>query len=83
MVGMEKLVTISIKYCLHKGINMNIALLVIDMQKAFFYGDSKKSMEKASEYIEYAVNLFREYNRKVIWIQDEDKEDGNVNGTEG
>jgi len=62
---------------------MNLALLVIDMQKAFFHGNSKKSMEKASEYINYTVNLFREHSKKIIWIQDEDKEDGNVNGTEG
>jgi nicotinamidase-related amidase len=62
---------------------MNIALLVIDMQKAFFTGISKESMEKATEYINYTVDLFREHNKKIFWIQDEDEEDGNVNGTEG
>ena len=62
---------------------MNLALLVIDMQKAFFNGNSKKSMENAAEFIDYTISLFRENNKKVIWIQDEDKEDGNVNGTEG
>ena len=61
---------------------MNLALLVIDMQKFFFYGNSKESMEKASKYIDYTINLFREYNKKIVWIQDEDIEDGNVNGTE-
>ena len=61
---------------------MNIALLVIDMQKAFFKGNQKESMEKAAEYIDYTVNLFREHNKEIIWIQDEDKEDGNVIGTE-
>jgi nicotinamidase-related amidase len=34
---------------------MNTALLVIDMQKAFFSGASKKSMEKAAEYINYSI----------------------------
>jgi nicotinamidase-related amidase len=62
---------------------MNIALLIIDMQKAFFTNTSKESMKKAAEYINYTVDLFREYNKKIFWIQDEDEEDGNVNGTEG
>jgi len=62
---------------------MNMALLVIDMQKAFFKDDSKKSMEKASEYINYTVALFRDNNKPIIWIQDEDLEDGNVSGTPG
>jgi nicotinamidase-related amidase len=62
---------------------MNIALFVIDMQKAFFANDSKKSMEKAVEYINYTVDLFRENNLNIIWIQDEDEEDGNISGTEG
>ena len=62
---------------------MNIALLVIDMQKEFFHGNSKNSMENAVKYINYTVNLFRKNNKKIIWIQDEDEEDGNINGTEG
>ena len=62
---------------------MNIALLVIDMQKAFFTNTSKESMEKAAEYINYTVDLFRKRNLKIIWIQDEDEEDGNISGTEG
>ena len=40
-------------------------------------------MEKASEYISYTIDLFRKNNKKIIWIQDEDKEDGNVRGSEG
>jgi nicotinamidase-related amidase len=43
---------------------MNIALLVIDMQRAFFNGLSKKSMKNAAEYINYAVNLFRKIIKK-------------------
>ena len=71
-------------YKIAEGVKiMNIALLVIDMQKAFFKGNSKNSMEKAVEYINYTVNLFRKNNKNIIWIQDEDQEDGNINGTEG
>jgi nicotinamidase-related amidase len=62
---------------------MNIALLVIDMQKAFFTNAAKESMEKAAEYINYSVDLFREYNKKIFWIQDEDEEDGIIRETEG
>ena len=61
---------------------MNIALLVIDMQKAFFEGNSKASMLKAVDYINYAVELFRKIDKKVIWIQDEDEGDGNIRGKE-
>ncbi|MCL2520870.1 MAG: isochorismatase family protein [Spirochaetaceae bacterium] len=62
---------------------MKIALLVIDMQKAFYVGETELSMQKASDYINFALDLFRENNKKVIWIQDEDKEDGNEQGTAG
>ena len=62
---------------------MNMALLIIDMQKAFFTDDSRISMENAAEYINYTVDLFRKNNKQIIWIQDEDEEDGNVEGTEG
>ena len=62
---------------------MKIALLIIDMQNAFFAGDSKQSMESAAEYINYTADLFRKEKLPVFWIQDEDEEDGNVRGTEG
>jgi len=62
---------------------MNIALLIIDMQKAFFNGSSKESMEMASEYINYTVDLFKKNNKKIIWMQDEDEEDGNIQGSGG
>jgi nicotinamidase-related amidase len=44
---------------------MNIALLVIDMQKAFFYGSAKQSMENAAKYVNYIVDLFRNKNKKI------------------
>ena len=49
----------------------NIALLVIDMQKAFFTNNSKRSMRKAVDYINYAVDLFRNNDKKIIWVQDD------------
>jgi len=55
---------------------MNIALLVVDMQKAFFDNASEESMKNAVAYINYSVELFRENHKKIIWIQD-------GNGTEG
>ena len=62
---------------------MNMALLVIDMQKVFLKGNSKNSMENAAEYIGYTINLFSKNSKKIVWIQDEDEEDGNIYGTEG
>ena len=62
---------------------MNIALLVIDMQKAYFAGESRESMENAAEYINETADLFRNANKQIIWIQDEDKEGGVIEGSEG
>jgi len=62
---------------------MNVALVVLNMQKAFFNGASRKSMENASIEINAAIALFREHNKKVLWIQDEHKQCGNIKGTEG
>jgi nicotinamidase-related amidase len=62
---------------------MNFGLLIIDMQKAFYVGSDKESMDHASEYINYTIELFRKNGNKIIWIQDEDKSDGVIRGTEG
>jgi len=64
-----------------KGRIMNIALLVIDMQKAFFTKELKDSMKNSIEYINFTVDLFRKNNKPIIWIQDEDEEDGVIDGT--
>jgi nicotinamidase-related amidase len=58
---------------------MKPALLVIDVQKAFFRPDSTKtqSLDEAMEYINAAIDLFREKQLPVICIQDLD-EDGKV-----
>jgi nicotinamidase-related amidase len=62
---------------------MNIVLLVIDMQKAYYKGSDKKSMTHAVKYINCAIELFRKNNKKIIWIQHEDENDGAKEGTVG
>lgn len=48
---------------------MKPALLIIDMQKAFFGGDCEKSMKDASEYINKAIGQFREKKLPIIVVQ--------------
>ena len=64
---------------------MKPALLVIDVQKAFFSGDPAKvtSLNNAVMYINYAINLFRNKNLPVISIQHTNKSNNLVPGTEG
>jgi nicotinamidase-related amidase len=61
---------------------MNTALLIIDMQKAYYLTGAKESMDRAVEYINYAAELFRKTNNKIIWTQDERKDIGLISGTE-
>jgi len=64
---------------------MKAALLVIDVQKAFFERDAitTQSLNDAIEYINAAIELFREKSLPVISIQHMDEEDGLMPGTEG
>jgi nicotinamidase-related amidase len=64
---------------------MKPALLVIDVQKAFFKYDSvtTQSLERAIEYINAAIALFREKHLPVICVQHIDKGDKLVPGEEG
>ncbi|MCG8452398.1 MAG: isochorismatase family protein [Spirochaetales bacterium] len=62
---------------------MKVALLVVDMQKAYDEGLSALSMASAVEYIDEVLNTFREKSAPIIWIQDEDEDDGVVQGSEG
>ncbi|MBI9050170.1 MAG: isochorismatase family protein [Anaerolineaceae bacterium] len=64
---------------------MKPALLVIDVQKAFFEGSPFKiqSLNQAIEYINYTINFFRQMNLPIISIQHMDEEDGLMPGTEG
>lgn len=51
---------------------MRLALMIIDMQIAFYEGKGKESMDAAVEYIEAAVEMFRNKNLPIIWVQDKD-----------
>ncbi len=62
---------------------MKPAFIVIDMQKAFYKGQTAPSMDQACDYINAAIPLFRQKKLPVIWVQDMDKEDGVVPGVEG
>jgi len=61
------------------------ALLVIDVQKAFFGLDPvmTHSLEQAIEYINAAIALFREKGLPVICVQHIDKDDNLLPGQEG
>jgi nicotinamidase-related amidase len=64
---------------------MKAALLVIDVQKAFFKYSSvtAQSLESAIEYINAAIAMFREKNLPVVCIQHMDPSDKLVPGEEG
>jgi len=64
---------------------MKPALLVIDVQKAFFKFSpaTARSLDDAIEYINAAIALFREKGLPVVCIQDKNEESGVVPGAEG
>ncbi|GHU03827.1 isochorismatase [Spirochaetia bacterium] len=62
---------------------MRLALLVIDMQKAFYEGFGRESMDNAAKHINDAVRLFRKKNYPVVWIQNENRNDNFVPGSAG
>jgi len=51
---------------------MRMALMIIDMQKAYYEGYSKISMDSAVEYINAAIEMFRDKKLPIIWVQDKD-----------
>ena len=62
---------------------MKLALMIIDMQKEFYVGKTLSQMDKAAEYINAVIPLFKEKNLPVIWVQDVDEEDGVIPGSKG
>jgi nicotinamidase-related amidase len=64
---------------------MKPALLVVDVQKAFFELDAAttQSLDNAIEYINAAIALFRERGLPVICVQHMDKEEKLVPGEDG
>jgi nicotinamidase-related amidase len=68
-----------------KELHMKPALLVVDVQKAFFGNDpiTTRSLEQALETINAAIALFREKGLPVLSVQDMDEEENRVPGEEG
>ena len=62
---------------------MKLALMVIDMQKEFYVGQTKEQMDRATEYINGVIPMFEEKGLPIIWVQDVDEGDGVVPGTDG
>jgi nicotinamidase-related amidase len=62
---------------------MKLALMVIDMQKEFYVGQTKDQMDKAAEYINYVIPMFEKKGLPIIWVQDLDEGDGVVPGKDG
>jgi nicotinamidase-related amidase len=62
---------------------MKPALLVIDVQNAYFEPATQKSLDGAIEYINAAIELFRKKGLPVISVQHMDREDGHIPGNEG
>jgi nicotinamidase-related amidase len=62
---------------------MKLALMIIDMQKAFYVGETVAQMDRAAECINYALPKFEEKKIPVIWVQDVDEDEGVVPGKEG
>ena len=58
-------------------------MIIVDMQKAYYRGEAANSMAEASEYINEVLSYYRAAGEPVVWIQDQDDEDGVVPGTEG
>lgn len=64
---------------------MKPALLVMDLQTAFFKADQQtaQSLEQSIAYINCAIGMFREYNLPVIFIQHLSPEKGLEPGNPG
>jgi nicotinamidase-related amidase len=62
---------------------MKLALMIIDMQKEFYVGETKSQMDRAAGYINYVLPKFEEKNLPIIYVQDLDEGEGVVPGTEG
>lgn len=64
---------------------MKPALLVIDVQKAFFTDNPSKSAElkNAADYINAAIDLFRKKNLPIVCVQHTNPEDNLVPGQAG
>ncbi len=62
---------------------MNLALMIIDLQKAYYNDENKHSIDSACEYINAILPLFRKANLPVFWVQHISDPDGVVPGANG
>ncbi len=62
---------------------MNLALMIIDLQKAFCDDDSRHPMAAACEYINAILPVFRQAKLPILWVQHVDEEGGVIPGAEG
>lgn len=62
---------------------MKMALMVIDLQKAYLNENTGKSIGNACEYINAAIPMFRKNDCPIIWIQNKDENDGSMPGKVG
>ena len=61
---------------------MKPVLMIIDMQKAYYNDKTGPSMDAAVEYINGTIPIFREKGLPIVWVYNEDEEDGAVPGKE-
>ena len=61
---------------------MKPALMIIDMQKAYYGGPTVEQMDAAAEYINYILPKFEAKSLPVFWVYNLDEEDGAVPGND-
>jgi nicotinamidase-related amidase len=61
---------------------MKPALMIIDMQKAYYGGPTVPQMDAAAEYINYILPKFEAKGLPIFWVYNLDEEDGAVPGNE-
>lgn len=61
---------------------MKPALMIIDMQKAYYGGPTVAQMDDAAAYINATIPVFREKGLPIVWVYNEDEEDGAVPSAE-
>ncbi len=62
---------------------MKAALMIIDLQRAYYRGFAEKAMDAAAEYVNAAIPLFRQRGLPIIWVQHTEPEDKVVPGEVG
>lgn len=62
---------------------MSLALMVIDLQKAYYDASSQEEMDKACGYINAAISLFRTHQLPVIWVYNRNDSKNIVPGEQG